>query len=102
MISKEEIENLARLARLKLSDEEVVAFQTDFESILGYVGQVAAVSGNMEDKEHSRPLLHNVMRDDVPYADDCAVSGKQTAILAQLPHRDGDFALVRKIIHKDL
>jgi len=101
MISKEDITNLARLARLKLSDKEIEDFRVDFASILGYVGQVAAVSGDVEDKAHSKPLLRNVMREDIPYAEDCAVSGKREAILAQFPRREGDFAVVRKILEKD-
>jgi aspartyl-tRNA(Asn)/glutamyl-tRNA(Gln) amidotransferase subunit C len=38
MISKEEVNKIARLARIKLTDEEVEKFQGDISSILDYFG----------------------------------------------------------------
>ena len=43
MISKEEVLQLAELARLKLQEREVESLQKDISSILDYVGQVSAV-----------------------------------------------------------
>lgn len=99
MVSKEDIENLAALARIKLSDTEIISLQKDVSSILDYVGQVSAVAEESESKR--TPLVHNVMRDDVLHTADSALAGKRDAILAELPRRDGDFAIVRKIIQKD-
>jgi aspartyl/glutamyl-tRNA(Asn/Gln) amidotransferase C subunit len=44
MISREEIQNLAELSRLKLTDEEIATLRKDFDSILEYVGQISAVT----------------------------------------------------------
>jgi len=97
MISKEEVQKLAELARLQVSEGEVEALQKDISKILDYVGQVAASS----DAEYARPDHRNAMRDDVLRADDDLMAGKRDAILAQLPKREGDYNVVRKIIQKD-
>ena len=97
MISKEEIKNLAELARLKLTGGEVESLQKDISAILDYVGQVSAVSS---DTKEIKPPLRNVMREDTPRSADDSLAGKREALLAALPKREGDYAVVRKIIEK--
>ena len=105
MISKEEIGSLAELARLKLTDEEVVGLQTDISNILDYVGQVSAVSqGDTLTPGLSKvsPLIpHNVMREDMPREGSDPLAGKEEALRAAFPKREGDYNVVRKIIQKD-
>ncbi len=96
MVSKEEIKNLAELARLELTEEEVGSLQKDISNILDYVSQVSSVSTG-EAKDVS--LNHNVMRDDAPRVD--ALTGKRDALLSALPKREGDYNVVRKIVQKD-
>ena|SRR3989344_5372778 len=98
MISKEEIENLAELARLKLTDAEVVTLQKDISAILEYVGQVSTVEGS---GENARPTLRNILRSDVMHPVDSLLVGKRDALLKALPKREGDYAVVRKIIQRD-
>ncbi|NCQ13132.1 Asp-tRNA(Asn)/Glu-tRNA(Gln) amidotransferase subunit GatC [Candidatus Falkowbacteria bacterium] len=45
-ISREEIEHIAELARLKLSDEEIKKFSPQLDSILEYVGHLQEVKVN--------------------------------------------------------
>lgn len=107
MISKEEVEKLAELARLQLGEGEVESLQKDISGILDYVGQVSAVSlqGEVQGDtlaaglSKEPPLPRNVMRDDVPY--DNGLSGKHEALLDAFPKREGDYLVVRKIIQKD-
>lgn len=99
MISREEIQNLAGLARLELNEGEIMALQEDISNILAYVGQVAAVTSGKEEKEPG--LNRNVMRADVPRAENDLLSGKREKLLGTLPKREGDYAVVRKIIQKD-
>jgi aspartyl-tRNA(Asn)/glutamyl-tRNA(Gln) amidotransferase subunit C len=98
MISKEEVLHLAELARLKLSDAEVEGLQKDISSILDYVGQVAAVSG---DDAMTAPLVRNIMRDDTPRTAYDIVAGKEESLRAAFPKREGQYNVVRKIIQKD-
>lgn len=106
MISKEEVLNLAQLARLKLGEGEVEALQKDISSILDYVKQVSDVStqGSTLAQGSSRsnlPKLRNVMRDDTPRTTTDPLAGKEEALRTAFPTREGDYNVVRKIIQKD-
>ena len=98
MISKEEVLNLATLARLNLSDGEVASLQKDISNILEYVGQVSAIS---VDAAKEKPLQRNVMREDIPRDVGDTVADKEEALRSAFPKREGDFNVVRKIIQKD-
>lgn len=98
MISKEEIQDLASLARLSLSTEEMASLQRDISSILDYVGQLA--SAEAASATPAARALRNVMRDDEPRTQDL-LAGKREVLLNALPRREGDYAVVRKIIQKD-
>jgi len=100
MISREEVQNLATLARLQLSDAEIKNLQKDMSSILDYIGQLASVQF---DKSLTPPIpaLRNVLRADEPRPADDALVGKEEAVRAAFPNREGDYNVVRKIIQKD-
>lgn len=98
MISRDEVQQLADLARLKLAEEEVAGLQKDISNILEYVGQVSAVSVS---KEKISPLHRNMMRADVPRGEGDPLAGKEEALRAAFPERRGDYNVVRKIIQKD-
>lgn len=105
MISKEEVQNLAELARLKLSDAETASLQKDISNILEYVGQVNAVSSQqgetlLSDNRVS-PLIRNVMREDLPRSSADVLAGKEESLRAAFPKREGQYNVVRKIIQKD-
>ena len=99
MISIEEIRSLAGLARLKLAPQEEEGLQKDISSILDYVGQVSSVP--MPDKKEDPGLWHNIMREDAPRGGSDPLAGKEEALRAGFPKREGDFNAVRKIIQKD-
>jgi aspartyl/glutamyl-tRNA(Asn/Gln) amidotransferase C subunit len=98
MISREEVQHLAQLARLTISESEAEALGKDISSILEYVGQVSAVSAQAEDL---LPKNRNVLREDAPRGSGDAMAGKREALLDALPKREGDYNAVRKIIQKD-
>lgn len=98
MISKEEVTHLAELARLKISEEETAGLQKDISNILEYVGQVSAtVAGS----EEALPQNRNVMRADAPREGGDPLAGKEEALRAAFPKREGGYNVVRKIIQKD-
>jgi aspartyl-tRNA(Asn)/glutamyl-tRNA(Gln) amidotransferase subunit C len=98
MISREEILNLAELARLELSEAEVASLEKDISNILEYVGQVAKVSAEAKGEV---PLVRNVLRADTERGEGDPLSGKRESLLEALPKREGDYNVVRKIIQKD-
>ncbi len=107
MLSREDIEGLATLARLQLTDAEVAGLQTDASNILGYVETISSieVASPVGVTDTTRvpvaPLHHNIMRADAPRASDDSLAGKEEQLRAAFPAREGDFNVVRKIIQKD-
>jgi aspartyl-tRNA(Asn)/glutamyl-tRNA(Gln) amidotransferase subunit C len=97
MITPKEIENLAQLARIKLSEDDKASLVKEFDSILGYVDQLKKVDVSM-DAEARVGAVKNVMREDV--AED-STPAEREALLNEAPHREGDFIAVKKIIAQD-
>jgi len=65
-ISKEEIEHIASLARLSLTEKEKELFGSQISSILDYVEKLNELdTKNVEPTSHVLPLS-NVIRDDIP------------------------------------
>jgi aspartyl-tRNA(Asn)/glutamyl-tRNA(Gln) amidotransferase subunit C len=93
MLSKEEIQHIALLARLSLSEEEKELFRTQLSSILDYMEQL-----NELDTERIEPTSHvlslsNVMRQDSPRD-----SIPRDDALSNAPDRTDTFYRVPKII----
>lgn len=95
MITRQDIQKLAELARIKISEAEADTLAPEAEAILGYVFDVGEVSAAGEGDAHT--ALTNVMREDgEPHA-----SGAHTdAILAGAPTTKDGFIEVRKVITK--
>ena len=101
MISREEVLQLAELARLKVADAEVAGLQKDISNILEYVGQVSTVSVK---SEQGPTLLKNVMREDLPVGEagaPAATLGTREDLLKAFPKQEKGYNVVRKIIQKD-
>ena len=98
MISREEVLQLAELARLKVADAEVAGLQKDIANILEYSGQIPQVNVK---KEKATPFNYNVMREDVPRAEGDTMGGKEEALRAAFPKKENNYNVVRKIIQKD-
>ena len=92
MITKEDIKNLADLARIEISESEAEKMTSEMDSILAYVGQIKDSTGDLE---RETPKLRNVMRDDV-------VTNKpgeyKEKLLNNAPSREGDYLKVKKIL----
>jgi len=63
---KMDIEKVARLARLELSEEETITFGNQLEQILTYMEQLNRLNTTgVEPTSHAIPI-HNVFREDKP------------------------------------
>jgi aspartyl-tRNA(Asn)/glutamyl-tRNA(Gln) amidotransferase subunit C len=95
-LSPQHVRDVAKLARLELSDEQVQRYAGQLASILGYVAKIAAA--DLEDVQpmaHAVPL-HNVFREDqvgpmLPLED----------VLRNAPETDGPFFKVPKVLGGD-
>ena len=64
-LSRDDVANLARLARIEMSEEELVSLSNEFTVILDAVARVQEVAGaDVEPTSHPLPL-RNVFRPDV-------------------------------------
>ena len=94
-IQKKEVEYVARLARLALSDEEKEKFTRQLESILEYIGKL-----NTLETEGVAPMRHvlalkNVWREDMPAP---APLDVRQRILDNAPALENNFLKVKKVI----
>jgi aspartyl-tRNA(Asn)/glutamyl-tRNA(Gln) amidotransferase subunit C len=65
-ITPEDVEHVARLARLRLGPEEVRTFTAQLAAVLDHARDVEALdTAGVEPTAHPLPLV-NVLRDDVP------------------------------------
>jgi aspartyl/glutamyl-tRNA(Asn/Gln) amidotransferase, C subunit len=94
MITKQDVDNLAQLARLGLSEEEKADIQKDLESILGYVGEIASVKIN-DDAQGRVGIIKNVMREDTDPYTEGAFTDK---ILEEAPNAEKGYIQVKKIL----
>lgn len=92
-IELKDVEHLAGLARIAVSDSEKELLRHDLEEILAYVSQVAKVTAELGAPAAGE--LRNVMREDgEPHA-----GGMFTeVILKQAPTREGNRISVKKIM----
>ena len=59
-MKKAEIEHLATLSRIKLSESEVEKFESELSSIMTYVSQVSEIVAKDTDSEPVVGKVHNV------------------------------------------
>lgn len=93
MISRADVEHVARLARLHLTDEELERMRVQLDAILAYIDKLTALDvEGVEPTSHAVPLV-NVMR-----PDEVIESLSQADALANAPDRAGEFFRVPRII----
>ena len=94
-ITMREVEQVARLARLALSDAEKERMRRELDGILSYIDKFRALdTEGVPPTSHAVPMT-NVMREDEPVP-----SLPQADMLANAPDRSGDFFRVPKIIEE--
>ena len=89
----QEVQEIALLARIHLSPQELGDMQTELGAILEHFGSIAAI-----DTEGVAPMTHAVPIDLPLRADVAEPSLSPEAALAAVPKRDGDLIVVPAII----
>ena len=94
-ITSAEVEHVARLARLDLSEAEKERMRSQLDAILTYIDKLRQLdTENVEPTAHAIPMV-NVMREDL------VRPGLGTEeMLANGPERAGDFFRVPRIIEE--
>lgn len=94
-LTPEDVKKVARLARLKVTAEEVSRFQGQLGHILEHMADLDALdTAAVEPTAHALGLV-NVMRADVPRA---LSAEAREALLKNAPEREGPYVKVPKVI----
>jgi aspartyl-tRNA(Asn)/glutamyl-tRNA(Gln) amidotransferase subunit C len=92
-LTRADVEKVALLARLDLSDAELDAMTTQLGAILAYVEQLGEL-----DTDSVAPMAHAVEVTNVFAADELRDSLPRDAALANAPHHDGEFYRVPAVL----
>lgn len=97
MITRAEVLRMAKLAQLKLTEEEIQLFQEQLGRILDYFKELEQLdTASVQPMKHVFDL-HNVLRADEPRP-----SVSPSAALRNAPQRRDDYFEVPKVIEKAL
>jgi aspartyl-tRNA(Asn)/glutamyl-tRNA(Gln) amidotransferase subunit C len=92
-ISIEEVDRIAKLARLKFTDSEKQKLQTELSAILDYVDQLKKVEGKAPALDMASEEGVNLMRDDV-----AEQVPEPNEFLRQAPATEGKYLKVKSVM----
>lgn len=91
-MNREDVQQLAQLARLSLTDQQCDGYLKDFQSIFSYIDAINTV--DIPETEHHHVLTNMVREDDEVYE-----AGSFTEdILQNAPHKENGYVKVDKIL----
>jgi aspartyl-tRNA(Asn)/glutamyl-tRNA(Gln) amidotransferase subunit C len=93
MLTREDVEKVSLLARLKLTEDELALMTAQLGQIVGYVEQL-----NELDTEEVEPMAHAVEVTNVFRPDELRESLPREAALANAPKADGECYLVPAVL----
>lgn len=92
-LTENQVRDVAKLARLNCTDQEIATLTRHLSAILDYVGQLEELdTSNVEPLAHCLPV-HNVLREDV-----VKPSLTNDQALDNAPQRDGAFFAIPKVL----
>jgi aspartyl-tRNA(Asn)/glutamyl-tRNA(Gln) amidotransferase subunit C len=92
-LTREQVEHVAHLARLSLTDEEIERYREQLSAVLEYAERLNEVDTTSIPPTATVLPLRTVLRADEPQP-----SFSADDILANAPHRDGQFFRVHAIL----
>jgi len=93
MLTKEEVLHVAHLARIELSDDEIVKYQKDLKILFDEIDKIK----NLDDFDEERMIApwehdYNLERESVPVSDD--------KLLSNVPKKKGNFVEVPVMVNE--
>ncbi|MCX8009321.1 MAG: Asp-tRNA(Asn)/Glu-tRNA(Gln) amidotransferase subunit GatC [Patescibacteria group bacterium] len=92
-VSKEQVEHIAKLAKLKLKDDETSKMQTELNQILDYMDKL-----NELDTSNVEPLSHPIPIENVFREDEVKPSIDRESAMKNAPDHNEEFFKVPKVI----
>lgn len=97
-MKREDIEHLADLARIKLTEEEVERLPDELSSIVDYVSVVSDLAADEADAEPQVGVRFNVFRKDETTNEPDQYTKD---IMNEMPTTEGRYMVVKKILQTD-
>ncbi len=99
MLSKENVQHIAKLARLELTEQETVKMQKDLSAILGYFDLLKKAKVPKRGKEKHSNILENVGIEKVTRKDNAQHSPASLAnnLVAAAPDKKDGYIKVKNI-----
>jgi aspartyl-tRNA(Asn)/glutamyl-tRNA(Gln) amidotransferase subunit C len=91
MISREQIEHIAKLARIELTEKEREKFSAELSSILDYIDKLNQVETKATESINQITGLENIVREDVPRKEDTRLDLRDKFIKAAPVKKDNYF-----------
>ena len=92
-LSAEDVKRIAKLARIRVNEAEVAAYQAQLNGIFGLIEEMQAVDTNgIEPMSHAQDLFQRLRADVVSEPD------RRTAFQAVAPQTENGLYLVPKVI----
>lgn len=97
-LTKEEVQHVAKLARIELTEQEENQFATELSKVLEYVDALQEVdTENVEPTYHpAAPKGHDVI-ENVTREDKVVPCDDREKLLNRAPAREGDFVKVKSV-----
>ena len=94
-MNRDDIKHLAALARIRLEDSELEQFEAELPAIIDYVSAVNSIADEVDTQPNPgvRPNIFrtdNITNEPNQFTED---------IIAQMPHSEGRFLSVKKILN---
>lgn len=93
-LSCEQVEHIATLARLELSDSEITKYQGELTRILEYISELTKVDTTGVEETAQVTGQINRLRDDVALPSDAETRQR---LLYAMPEREGDYLKVKAV-----
>lgn len=100
-ISKSEVEYIAKLARIHLTEKDKEKYSKELSSILGYVEKLQSVNTDNVEETSQVTGLTNVYRDDKAadiWKVDKDIAKNREKLLANAPARKGEYVKVKQVL----
>ncbi len=92
-LSREDVLKLARLARLKLSEDEITKYQLELSSILSFVEQLKTIELSGYEPTNQVNGLVNVKR-----SDEVLTQPSLEVLLRNVPNTEGKYIKVKRMV----
>lgn len=100
MITEKNIEHLAELARIKITEKEQKGLEEDLSSILGYIEKLNEVDTDAVEPLYQTTGLVNSVRKDENRSEFKMNEVLNEKLIGQAPHKENGFIKVKSILNK--